>query len=43
MKGGHGRYCFCTDCCEAADSGCGPDEPDYDEWRRAFPDLPWEE
>ena len=39
----HGsRYCFCTDCLEAADCGCGPDEPDYDEWKRAFPNLDWE-
>ena len=33
-----GRFCFCTDCCEASEH----DGPDYDEWRRAFPALPWE-
>jgi hypothetical protein len=29
--------CFCTDCCEASEH----DGPDYEEWRRAFPALPW--
>jgi len=38
----HGLYCFCTDCCEAWESN-PPDFPEYDEWRRAFPDLPWGE
>lgn len=37
----HGKYCFCTDCCEARDCGCGPDEPDYNEWKKAFPNLEW--
>lgn len=31
------RFCFCTDCVEASEH----DGPDYDEWRRAFPALPW--
>jgi len=37
----HGQYCFCTDCCEARDD-TPADFPDYDEWRRAFPELPWD-
>jgi hypothetical protein len=41
----HQRYCFCEDCCEARDDAGldGEDYPDYDEWRRAFPNLPWDE
>ena len=35
------RFCFCSECMEAEASGCGPNEPKYEEWRRAFPELPW--
>ena len=38
----HGRYCFCTDCCESREES-PEDFPDYDEWKKAFPDLPWDE
>jgi len=38
----HGRYCFCTDCCESREE-VPEDFPDYDEWRKAFPELPWDE
>jgi hypothetical protein len=38
----HGDYCFCTDCCERRDSG-GEEAQDYDAWRRAFPELPWDD
>ena len=37
MRGGHDRYCFCTDCCESKEH----EGEDYDEWRLAFPALPW--
>lgn len=39
----HISHCFCTDCCEARDAGCSEDAHDYDEWRKAFPDLDWKE
>jgi hypothetical protein len=37
----HDRYCFCSDCCE--DRKETEDMPVYEDWRRAFPNLPWDE
>lgn len=34
----HGSWCSCTDCVEGREH----EGEDFDAWKRAFPDLPWE-
>lgn len=38
MNEKHEKACSCDDCDQESD-----DEPNYDEWRKAFPTLSWEE